>query len=519
MQWVTESLNNRHLYLLISGLTFAGLALFLYKVLFLNFPLVPETRSKVWNIEARLTFTARNMPVKISMFIPRTSRYFAILNENFTSRGYGISISMEKGKRSVNWSIRRAKGLQGLYYRASVMRVESKEQTTQPVILPNLEQPELEGVHLEASKTLISEVRQKSADVDSMVIELLQRINNPQSDENVMLLLGKTAPLRKRVDLAVQLLTLTGIHARAVHGIRLGDQQRKLPIIHWLEVYDHQKWVPYEPVAVERGIPDDYLTWWRGMEPLVQSKGTERLDVLFSVSRNKEAAIQSALEWSRIKKPFVFNFSLFTLPLHSQAVYHVILIVPIGVFLLVILRNIVGLRTFGTFMPVLIALAFRETQLLWGVFLFTSIVALGLSIRLYLEQLKLLVVPRLAAILIVVIFLMAICSILTHKLGMERGLSVALFPMVIITMTIERMSVVWDELGAYETLKLGLGSLIASVIAYLVMSVKYIQYLMFVFPELLLLVLSITLLTGRYTGYRLLELLRFKSMTVTRSDV
>lgn len=512
-------MNNRHLYLLVGGLTSVGLALFLYKVLFLNFPLVPEKRSKVWNIEARLSFTARDAPVKASMFIPRNSRHFAILNENFTSRGYGVGISTGKGKRRVTWSIRRAKGLQGLYYRASVRRVESKEQTTRPVTPSNIEPPELKGAHLEASKALILEVRQKSADIDSMVIELLQRINNAQSDKNVMLLLGETASLRKKVNLAVRLLTLTGVHARAVHGIRLEDQQRAVPIIHWLEVYDHQKWVSYEPVAVERGIPDDYLVWWRGMEPLVQSKGAERLEVLLSVSRSEEAAIQSAMEWSRIKKPFVWDYSLFSLPLQSQAVYHVILIVPVGVFILVILRNVIGLRTFGTFMPVLIALSFRETQLLWGVFLFTSIVALGLSIRLYLEQLKLLVVPRLAAILIVVIFLMAIFSILTHKLGMERGLSVALFPMVIITMTIERMSVVWDELGAYETLKLGLGSLIASVIAYLVMSIKYIEYLMFVFPELLLVILSITLLLGRYTGYRLLELQRFKSLTVTRSDV
>ena len=102
---------------------------------------------------------------------------------------------------------------------------------------------------------------------------------------------------------------------------------------------------------------------------------------------------------------------------------------------------------------------------------------------------------------------------------MERGLSVALFPMVIITMTIERMSVAWEELGAYETLKLGTGSLIAAAMAYLLMSIKYIEYMMFVFPELLLVILAITLILGRYTGYRLLELQRFKSLTVTKSDV
>nr|MBC8457983.1 hypothetical protein [Deltaproteobacteria bacterium] len=198
----------------------------------------------------------------------------------------------------------------------------------------------------------------------------------------------------------------------------------------------------------------------------------------------------------------------------TQAVYHVLLLVPVGAFLLVILRNVVGLKTFGTFMPVLIALAFRETELLWGLVLFSIIIALGLSIRLYLEHLKLLVVPRLASVLIIVVLLMAVLSVLTHKLGMERGLSVALFPMVIITMTIERMSILWEELGPVETLKQGIGSMIAASITYLVMSMKYIDHVIYVFPVLLLLLLAGTILLGRYTGYRLLELRRFKDLTL-----
>jgi hypothetical protein len=168
---------------------------------------------------------------------------------------------------------------------------------------------------------------------------------------------------------------------------------------------------------------------------------------------------------------------------------------------------------------VLIALAFRETQLLWGVILFSTLIALGLVIRLYLAHLKLLVVPRLAAILIVVICLMILFSILTNKLGLERGLSVALFPMVIMTMTIERMSIGWEELGASETLKQGAWSMVAAMLAYLVMSIKYIEHLMFVFPELLLILLAGTLWLGRYSGFRLLELPRFKSLTKIGSDV
>ena len=163
-------------------------------------------------------------------------------------------------------------------------------------------------------------------------------------------------------------------------------------------------------------------------------------------------------------------------------------------------------------MPILIALAFRETQLIYGLILFSILVSVGLAIRFYLEELKLLLVPRLAAVLIIVIILMLFTSIVSNHLGIESGLSVALFPMVIITMTIERMSIVWEELGAHVAIYQGMGSLVAASIAFLVMNQMLVHHLATVFPELLFTILAITLLLGRYSGYRLLELRRFKSL-------
>jgi hypothetical protein len=140
------------------------------------------------------------------------------------------------------------------------------------------------------------------------------------------------------------------------------------------------------------------------------------------------------------------------------------------------------------------------------------IVSLGLLARFYLDQLRLLLVPRLAAILTIVILLMVFISILGSNLGLEAGLSIALFPMVILTMTIERMCITWDERGPGEALKSGAGSLTAAVIAYGAMSFQPLQYLIFAFPELLLVLLALILLFGQYRGYRLLELFRFKAL-------
>jgi hypothetical protein len=186
--------------------------------------------------------------------------------------------------------------------------------------------------------------------------------------------------------------------------------------------------------------------------------------------------------------------------------------IPIGAFVMVFMRNFVGIDAFGTFMPVLIALAFRETKLMWGLILFTILIALGLSIRFLLERLRLLLVPRLSAVLIVVVMLMLLISLLSNQLGLETGLSVALFPMVIIAMTIERMSVVWEERGAGDAMRAGFGSMLVAVCAYLAMGMNWLEHLIFTFPELLLVVLALVLLAGRYTGYRLTELKRFRGL-------
>jgi hypothetical protein len=502
-------MSRRHLCVVVLSLAGAGLGLFLYKALVLGFPLAPRAISDIWNVEGHITFIARNTPVKVSLFVPRSTQRFAIVNENFISQGYGISTATEDGNRRAVWSIRKAKGQQTLYYRAVVRHIGTQGPPI-PLKPPKTESPGLEGPYLTAAESLIADIRAQSADVDTLAKELIKRLNKSQPDDNTALLLGEQTAVSNRVKVAVRILGQAGISARVVRGIRLEQGNRNAPLLYWLEVYDKKQWLSYDPVSGDSGVPPDYLPWWRGAESLVKLEGGNKLGVTVSVNLNQEEAVRAAIESGRIKSPFLLEFSLFSLPIHAQAVYRILLLIPVGAFLLVILRNVIGIKTFGTFMPVLIALAFRETQLLWGIMLFSLVVALGLSARFYLEHLKLLVVPRLASVLFVVVLLMAVLSILTHRLGLERGLSVALFPMVILTMTIERMSIVWEERGASEALQQAVGSLMVAALAYLIMSISYVEHLVFVFPELLLVLLAVTLLLGRYYGYRLLELLRFK---------
>lgn len=424
-----------------------------------------------------------------------------------------MSTRRKDGVRRVTWSLRQARGEQILFYRAKLR--PAKKLSPAVIKTPVLKEIHFDPAQQLAAENILIEVRQRSADTETLISELIHYLNrNPAAlgNDNLEILLRTNRNIDNKIKTAVDILTLAGIPARSAHGIQLLDLTRTADRIHLLQVFQNQQWINYSPYTGEQADTEKFITWWYDEQALIKITGGHNPHVQISVSTSQEPALLGASWREQQNSPLLAQFSLLNLPIDTQAVYQVLLMVPVGVFLLVLMRNVVGIKTFGTFMPILIALAFRETQLIWGIFLFTLVVGLGIGVRFYLERLKLLLVPRLSVVLIMVIIIMALISIISHKAGLYRGLSIALFPMVILTMTIERMTIVWEERGAREAFEQGLGSLFTAALAYLLMQINQVQHLVFVFPELLFILLALILLLGRYRGYRLLELWRFKAL-------
>ena len=208
----------------------------------------------------------------------------------------------------------------------------------------------------------------------------------------------------------------------------------------------------------------------------------------------------------------ILDFSIYSLPVEQQGIFKGLLLIPVAALVVVLMRVLVGVRTSGTFMPILIALAFIQTTLFVGLAIFLGLIGMGLWIRSYLSHLNLLLVARVSTVIIVVILLMAALAVVSYKLGLTQVLTVTFFPTVIVAWTIERMSILWEEEGGHEVLIQGGGSLLVAVLAYLVMSHRQVEHLTFNFPELTLSLLAVILLLGKYTGYRLSELYRFRDM-------
>lgn len=503
-------MKNLHVNLLALILILLSAAVCYYKVTELKLPLLPVEDEILWTVEAKVTYKPSPGPSKVDFVLPQQIPGFMMLDENFVSGRYGLTLENVNQNRMAQWAVRRPHGEQTLYYRMQLVPGEKESLKDKKVPYP--EQPEYSEIMQTAVYALLDDVRSKSADIKSFTQELLGRLNAPNPDDNVKIIRKDAGSPDAWMERVISVLHGAKIPTRQVNILMLKDGSRHSHLVPWLQVHNGESWLTFDPKSGSPGFPENSIIWHYGSDPLLKVTGGRSEKVEFSVYKQSQGlAAITQKRAGKIDSP-IMEFSLFNLPVQTQNVYRVLLMMPIGAILIVILRNLVGFKTFGTFMPILIAMAFRETELAWGLFLFSLLIALGLMLRFYLEYLRLLLVPRLAAVLIIVVILMTLLSLLSHKLGIERGLSLALFPMVIISMTIERMSLVWEEHGPSEALQQCAGSLFIAAISYLLMSNQMLEHLIFVFPELLLTLLAFTLLLGRYTGYRLTELWRFRSV-------
>jgi len=225
-----------------------------------------------------------------------------------------------------------------------------------------------------------------------------------------------------------------------------------------------------------------------------------------------------ALYFERIKRSrsLLDRWSLFQLPEEFQRTFRILLLVPIGALMISMLRNLAGLPTFGIFMPVLMALAFRNTGVFYGLGIFFGVLILGYGVRRLLDRLRLLLVPRMSVLLTLVIATFTVVALVGSKLGVREFMAVGLLPFVILTMVIERFFVLVEEAGAAAASRTALGSALVSVITYFLISWEPLQLTFFLYPELMAAVTALQILVGQYSGYRLMELFRFRKLVASR---
>ncbi len=495
----------RVFFFLVGLLVLIGLATAAWRHIDTGVPILPGAQKPVWLVEARIDFVADGDSVLASFNVPDNPPGYEVSLEHTASPGYGFATVREGGVLRGEWTIQEAEGDQTLYYKVHVTP-DGTDHRDAPVEQPPdpPSAPTWSGAEETAAEQILERARQASSTQQSLTRQLIEAFRGDR-DDNADLLLDSY----NRAEAIERLLHDAGVPARTSLGLELEDGRRNQTPVQLVEIFIDDHWLPYNPETGHQGLEDNMLLWYRGGASLIDLFGGYNARVAFSMNQQNVPAEQLAqMEESA---GLLSVLSVHQLPIEQQTAFKLLLLLPLGALVTVFLRILVGIRTSGTFMPVLIALAFLQTELASGLVSFVSIVALGLLLRSYLSRLNLLLVARIATVIVIVVFMIGLLSLVGYQLGFATGMTLAFFPIIIIAWTIERMSILWEEEGPREVLVQGGGSLIVALAAYLVMSRPLAEHLTFNFPELNLVVVALIMLMGQYTGYRLTELRRFSA--------
>ena len=298
------------------------------------------------------------------------------------------------------------------------------------------------------------------------------------------------------------------IPSRLVTGFILENSSRAKPFT-WVEVYHKKKWFPYDPHnTFSLELPSNYLPIKCGGDKIVKNSDSSKCSSAYMIEQLKKTQLTAMS--SNFK--FWNIFDLTRLPISMKKTLTLILLLPTGALITAFFRNLIGIRTFGTFTPTLLALSLVNSDWRIGAIIFFLILGVGLLCRLLLNWLKLLAVPRLGIILTVVVMCLIVAVSVFEYFGFAPTARSILLPVVIMTMMIERFFITLEEDGSNDALKVLCGTIVAAICCFILLYSAPLGQVVLTFPEIQLFIAAVFVLLGRYSGYRLSELWRFRDI-------
>lgn len=303
-----------------------------------------------------------------------------------------------------------------------------------------------------------------------------------------------------------------GIPARLKGGLILEATQKRISHL-WAEVFIQDKWVPFDVLNGHFAfLPANYLELYTGDHPLITHSKDILFDYNYSIQKLDHVPFINTTAYTKLQNnPFTL-IKLSESGIIPKKVLGFLLLLPLAGLLIALLKNVVGLKTYGIFLPVLIAYTLSMIGFLSGIGLFLCITGLIALCSVPLNRWELLYTPKIVVLLTmsVVSILMLISIGLYFEIAWLTKLS--FFPIIVIVIMSERFARAIEEDG-YQKAASTIGqTLIATAACYFVFASSTLQTVVLIFPEIIFFCLIINLFLGKWIGLRVTEYFRFKRL-------
>jgi transglutaminase-like putative cysteine protease len=509
----------------ILALAGATAGLMLYKVRALGYSLADVLPVRQYELTYALKLDGHGGDVRVRTFLPANDARQTIADERTESSAFHLSQVFDGPNRVATWV--GAQVPDGAVIRHTVKVVPRRVSYAIPADLPvPSSYPASTATALRPEKEIQVDAPEIAATLARIgadrgpVAARLRRIHDfthglttrpfkGTTDALTALRLGE-ASCNGKSRLFVALARAAGIPARLVGGFIL-ETGSKRTSHQWVEAYVSGHWVPFCPTNDHFAeLPERYLSLYYGDEVLFRHTADVNFDYRFET---RSELVPSP----RAKASFTFFdvwglFDRLDLPF---TLLRTILMLPLGALLTVLFRNVVGMPTFGTFLPALLAAAAGQTGAGFGVLAILIVVAAVATARWAVGRLELLHSPTLAILLTAVVLTLVVTSMLAERLGLKALTHVTLFPIAVLAICAERFYLSLTEHGPRAAGKELAGTLVVMLACYVVMNSLALQVLVIGFPEVLLLAVAANVYLGRWVGMRLSEYRRFRGLLLS----
>jgi hypothetical protein len=201
----------------------------------------------------------------------------------------------------------------------------------------------------------------------------------------------------------------------------------------------------------------------------------------------------------------------------SQAIWglkpsNLLMVLPLGAFLVVLARSFVGLKAFGLFTPMLIALAFLQIGPVMGPVVLCSSVLVGMIVTPSLLKLRMTRVGFLGVLISLIVLVLVALQIM-----LDTELQVDAFPVIVCALVVERWWKQWGKDGAKPAARMALNTFVLAVVIEFVMVSHFAMALIEWSPLLMPAFTAVAIgVLGRYRGLRLSEIHRFAPIWLER---
>ncbi len=503
--------------------------LMFYKLFILEYDLDNLIPTYGYEVEVNMQISGHGNDISLSTYLPSSSAQQNVSQEINLPDIFNTQITLDGQNRIASWDASDVKGTHVVRYNYFVQTKHIiytiDENISIPKKLPLYLQTYLkEEDGIQVYDPLIEKtLKELFAHKEPKALEALRTIHNYLQNqfENrnfsgftdaLTTLKLKEASCNGKSRLFVALTRKLGLPSRLVGGLVLNQGSKKTSH-QWVEVYLGGHWIPFDTINNHfANIPDNFVRLYYGDKVLFKHSPNINFQYLFNINK-KLVPKQEFKETMDSSSLNAFNmYKVFESIGISQNLLKIILMIPLGALIVVIFRNVIGLETFGTFLPALIATAARETGLWWGLLGFMLIILISAIVRKFLDYLQLLHSPKMAIMLTVVVIVMLVMTILSVHTSLFSLAHVSLFPIAILAITAERFAIIQEEQGFLKALKISFTTAIVIIAAYVVMSSLFMQSLIVAFPELLLFLIVLNLWLGKWVGMRVSEFIRFRKL-------